>query len=143
MAKPIQNMVRIQSTYIGELRTKNIHGPSGVELITDAPTDNHGRGEAFSPTDLVATAYADCMITIMGIKARDLDVDLTGTTYEITKVMYSDPRRIGEIHVRFDFPDREYAQKHKTILERIQETCPVAHSIHPEIKRIVTFNWKK
>ncbi len=134
-------MVTVKSTYLGELRTRNSHQQSGSELITDAPTDNQGRGEAFSPTDLVATAFADCIITIMGIKARDMAVDISGTSYDITKVMYADPRRIGEIHIDFNFPSRNYSHKVKTILERVAETCPVALSIHPDIKRIIKFNW--
>lgn len=128
-------------TYLGDLRTENIHINSGQVLITDAPLDNQGKGEAFSPTDLVATAFADCIITIMGIKARDKGLDLSGTTFDITKVMYDNPRRIGEIHVHFVFPQRDFSRKDRRILESVANSCPVAWSIHPDIKRIVTFQW--
>lgn len=128
-------------TYLGELRTSSIHLQSGSEIISDAPLDNHGRAEAFSPTDTVANGLASCMFTVMGIKARDMGVDFTGSTAEVTKVMASEPRRISEIHVTFAMnlaPD----DKTKTILERTAMTCPVFYSLHPEIKKEIIFNWK-
>lgn len=127
--------------YLGELRTSSMHLQSGSEILTDAPTDNHGRGEAFSPTDMVANSLATCMISIMGIKARDMDLELKGTTAEVTKIMAAEPRRISEIHIKFKMnldPD----DKTKTILERAAMTCPVYHSLHPDIKKEITFNWK-
>ena len=127
-------------TYIGELRTKNQHMKSGDVFTTDAPLDNNGKGEAFSPTDTVATGLANCMLTVMGIKARQMEVDMTGTTAEVTKVMTSDPRRIAKIEVIIDFP---FSAEDKTqkILEHTARTCPVIYSLHPDIEKVVTFNW--
>lgn len=134
-------MPTAKGQYAGELRTQNLHLQSGQELVTDAPTDNQGLGQAFSPTDLLATAYATCMITIMGIKARDKGLNMDGTTYDVTKVMYAEPRRIGEIHVTLNFPDRGFSNRDRKVLEAIVHTCPVALSIHPDIKKVVVFNW--
>lgn len=134
-------MATSKVTYVGDLRTSSIHVNSGSEIISDAPLDNNGKGEAFSPTDTVANALASCMFTVMGIKARDLDVDFSGSTAEVTKIMGTDPRRITEIHVTFSMsihPD----DKTKTILERTAMTCPVFFSLHPDIKKEVVFNWK-
>ena len=128
-------------TYLGELRTSSIHIQSGSEIISDAPTDNNGKGEAFSPTDTVANGLASCMMTVMGIKARDLNVDLTNSTAEVTKVMGTEPRRITEIHVKFDMAITA-DQRTKLILERTAMTCPVHYSLHPDIKKEITFNWK-
>ena len=128
-------------TYLGDLRTSSIHLQSGSEIISDAPIDNNGKGEAFSPTDTVANALGSCMFTLMGIKAQDLQVDLSNSTAEITKIMTTDPRRISEIHVVFNFsvdPDA----KNKIILERTAMTCPVYYSLHPDINKVITFNWK-
>lgn len=127
-------------TYKGELRTLSIHLKSGNEIITDAPIDNNGKGEAFSPTDTVATALASCMLTIMGIKANAMEVNLAGATAEVTKVMGVEPRRITEIIVAFDLPFA-FDEKTKTILEKAAMTCPVHYSLHPEIEKKVTFNW--
>jgi putative redox protein len=131
-----------QITYEGNLRTVATHLQSGTVIETDAPTDNQGKGERFSPTDLVATALGNCMLTIMGIKARNMNVNLEGTKIDITKVMMADPRRIGEIKVIFNFPETVKAdEKQKTILERAAITCPVFESLHPELKKNVEFNW--
>jgi len=127
--------------YLGELRTSSMHLQSGTEILTDAPTDNHGRGEAFSPTDLVTNSLATCMITIMAIKARDMDLELKGTTAEVTKIMAAEPRRISEIHINFEM-NLDTDDKTKTILERAAMTCPVYHSLHPDIKKMIIFNWK-
>jgi uncharacterized OsmC-like protein len=127
-------------TYLGDLRTSSIHLQSGSEIISDAPIDNNGKGEAFSPTDTVANALGSCMFTVMGIKAQDLQVDLSNSTAEITKIMAADPRRISEIHVVFNF-NVDADKKNKTILERIALTCPVYYSLHPDIKKVITFNW--
>ncbi len=127
--------------YLGELRTSSMHMQSGTEILTDAPTDNHGKGEAFSPTDMVANSLATCMISIMAIKARDMDIELKGSTAEVTKVMAAEPRRISEIHVHFEM-DYAADDKTKTILERVAMQCPVHFSLHPDIKKIITFNWK-
>lgn len=128
-------------TYLGDLRTSSIHLQSGSEIISDAPIDNNGKGEAFSPTDTVANALGSCMFTVMGIKAQDLNIDLSNSTAEITKIMAADPRRISEIHVVFNFSVAPDA-KNKTILERIAMTCPVYYSLHPDIKKVIAFNWK-
>jgi uncharacterized OsmC-like protein len=127
--------------YLGELRTSSMHMQSGTEIITDAPLDNHGKGEAFSPTDMVANSLATCMITIMAIKARDMEIELKGMTAEVTKVMAAEPRRISEIHVHFEM-NQAADEKTKTILERAAMTCPVFYSLHPDIKKEINFNWK-
>ena len=128
-------------TYIGDLRTSSIHLQSGSEIITDAPTDNNGKGEAFSPTDSIANGLASCMFTVMGIKAHEMGVDFSGSTAEVTKIMAAEPRRISEIQVTFNMnlaPD----EKTKSILERTAMTCPVFYSLHPDIIKVIVFNWK-
>lgn len=128
--------------YDGNLRTVAIHLQSGFEIQTDAPTDNQGQGERFSPTDLVATGLGACMITTMGIKARDMDIDLRGTQIDVEKIMKPDPRRIAGINITFFFPGHlEMDAKTRTIMERIANTCPVMYSIHPDIEVKVEFNW--
>ncbi|QOG01847.1 OsmC family protein [Flavobacterium sp. MDT1-60] len=127
-------------TYLGDLRTKSIHVQSGSEIISDAPLDNNGKGEAFSPTDTVANALASCMMTIMGIKARDLNVDFINSTAEVTKIMNAEPRRIGAIEIVFDMQGVE-DEKNRTILERAAMTCPVFLSLSSEIEKKITFNW--
>lgn len=126
--------------YLGDLRTECTHLKSGNAFITDAPTDNNGKGLAFSPTDTVATGLASCMMTVMGIKARDLGVDMTGTTSEVTKIMASDPRRISKIEVLMNLPF-EADDKTKKILENTGRTCPVLYSLHPDIEKAITFKW--
>lgn len=128
-------------TYLGDLRTSSIHLQSGSEIISDAPLDNNGKGEAFSPTDTVANGFASCMFTVMGIKAREMGVDFSGSTAEVTKIMAADPRRISEIHVTFEM-HADADEKTKTILERTALTCPVHFSLQPDIKREIVFNWK-
>jgi len=128
--------------YKGNLRCEATHVQSGTTIETDAPVDNNGKGERFSPTDLVATALGNCMLTIMGIKARDLNLNLEGTTVGITKVMATEPRRISEIKVEFTFDKSLQAdEKQRTILERAATTCPVFYSINPNIQTQVVFNW--
>ncbi len=127
-------------TYIGNLRTENKHLKSGDTYITDAPTDNNGKGEAFSPTDTVATGLANCMLTVMGIKAQGLNIEMSGTTAEVTKIMASDPRRISKIEVVLNLPFKADA-KQKKILEHTAKTCPVLYSLHPEIEKYISFNW--
>ena len=134
-------MATSKVTYLGDLRTSSIHLQSGSEIISDAPIDNKGKGEAFSPTDTVANGLASCMFTVMGIKAREMDVDFSGSTAEVTKLMVVDPRRISEIHVTFNM-NLEADEKTKTILERTALTCPVFYSLHPDIEKVITFNWK-
>lgn len=131
-----------QIIYKGSLRTEATHLQSGTTLETDAPTDNHGKGERFSPTDLMATSLGLCMITVMGIKARDMSIDLTDTRIDITKVMAANPRRVSEIKVSLHFPDTlKLDEKERVILERTGRNCPVALSIHPDIKQDISFHW--
>jgi putative redox protein len=131
-----------QIIYKGSLRTEATHLQSNTIIETDAPTDNQGKGERFSPTDLMATSLGNCMVTIMGIKARDMGVDLTNTKIDITKMMKAEPRRVGGIKVAFHFPETlQLDDKQKTILENAARTCPVAKSIHPDIDQDISFNW--
>ena len=109
-------------------------------IITDAPVDNHGKGEAFSPTDLVATALASCLITIMGIKARNLEVEIDGTKAEVTKVMGTEPRRIVEVKIDVFFP-KSFDEKTQKILEKAGLTCPIANSLHPDLNQRIRFIW--
>ena len=127
-------------TYEGELRTKSIHLASKDSFITDAPIDNNGKGEAFSPTDTVASALASCILTIMGIKAKDLDIDLRGTKAQVTKVMASEPRRIEEIKIEINV-NKSFDSKTQRLLEHAALNCPVAKSLHPDLKQNITFNW--
>jgi putative redox protein len=127
--------------YVGDLRTICMHLQSGTQILTDAPTDNHGKGEAFSPTDLVATALGSCMVSIMAIKSKDLEVDLKDSTVSVTKIMQAEPRKIAKIVVELNM-SIETSDKNKTILERSAMTCPVLLSLHPDIEKEVTFNWK-
>lgn len=133
-----------QITYEGNLRTVATHLQSGTVIETDAPTDNQGKGERFSPTDLVATALGNCMLTIMGIKARDMQLNLEGTVIDITKNMVTNPRRIGEIKVVINFPESlQPDEKQRTIIERAAMTCPVFESLHPDLKKDVEFKWSE
>lgn len=127
-------------TYLGALRTESEHLQSNSKMITDAPVDNHGKGEAFSPTDTVANALATCMLTVMGIKAETLGVDMNGTTAEVTKTMASDPRRISRIEVKIQFPGT-YSEKEVRILERTAKNCPVSESLHPNIEKLISFSY--
>lgn len=129
--------------YLGNLRTECEHLQSGTKIVTDAPTDNRGKGEAFSPTDLWTTALAACASTIMGIYAQDHDIDLTGMEVDVTKTMSANPRRVAAIDVVFHMPDRPFSDKEKKVLERAALTCPVHMSIHPEVKQTIEFRWKE
>ncbi len=122
--------------YMGDLRTLCIHMRSGNHFETDAPVDNNGKGERFSPTDLMATSLATCMITVMGIKARSIGFDLEGVKIEVLKIMKADPRRIGGIELTFHIPDalRAVDEKTREILKRVGLNCPVQLSIHPDIE---------
>ncbi len=128
--------------YTGELRTVATHLRSGTVIETDAPIDNNGKGERFSPTDLVATALASCMCTLMGIAGRTHNINIDGTECEIEKIMVPNPRRIGEIKVNVRFPmTQTYTDKEKKILEHAAITCPVFESLHPDCKKTVLFLW--
>ena len=126
--------------YLGSLRTESEHLQSGSKMITDAPVDNHGKGEAFSPTDTVANALATCMLTVMGIKADALEIDMKGTTAEVTKTMAAEPRRISKIEVNIKFPG-SYDEKVMKTLENTGRTCPVLQSLHPDIEKLITFSY--
>ena len=126
--------------YIGDLRTEGIHISSSKKLITDAPLDNQGKGEAFSPTDTVATGLASCILTILGIKARSFKINLNETFAEVKKIMGTKPRRIIEIKVDIYF-QVIVEPKLKLIFERAALTCPVANSLHPDINQNIMFHW--
>lgn len=128
-------------TYVGGLRTESVHLQSGTTVLSDAPTDNHGKGEAFSPTDMVANSLATCILTTMAIKANSMGMDLAGSTAEVTKVMQPDPRKIAKIvvslHMTGAVDDRS-----RTILELVGNRCPVALSLHPDLTQEITFTWQ-
>ena len=134
-------MVAIQLEYQGDLHSKAVHGPSGTELNTDAPKDNQGRGESFSPTDLVATALGSCMLTTMGIKARSLNVDIAGTTATVEKEMTSSgPRKIQRLNVRIHVPHVVSAEN-KEQLEHAAHSCPVCRSLGSDVETPVEITW--
>lgn len=137
-------MATITTFYIDELRTEAQHNYSGTKIITDAPIDNQGKAESFSPTDLLAASLGSCMITIVGIAARTQGFEerLRGTKIEITKIMKSDPRRVGEIQVELTFPEgSNLNEKERKIIEHTSRTCPVALSLHPDLLQTWKFNW--
>ncbi|RIJ48851.1 OsmC family peroxiredoxin [Maribellus luteus] len=134
-------MTTIKTIYLGELRTENEHLQSGNKVITDAPTDNRGKGEFFSPTDLLATALGSCIMTIMGIKARDNGIDIEGTQVDVTKIMASDPRRVAEVIVEFTFPKKNYTEEEKQLVESVAGISPVPLSLHPDLVQTIRFNW--
>ena len=134
-------MMTSEVIYKGGLRTIATHLKSGKQIITDAPTDNQGKGEAFSPTDLLATSLAACHLTIMGIKARDKDIDMVGARAEVTKVMASDPRRVGQVIVKIIMPDNSYSDKEKTIIEKSAESCPVGRSLSDQLDIDLQLIW--
>ena len=130
--------------YEGNLRTVCTHTRSGTTIETDAPVDNNGKGERFSPTDLVATALGTCMMTIMGMRAREMEVNLEGARIDVEKLMKADPRRISGVNLTFHFPDTlEVNDEQRSVLEHAAHTCPVIYSIHPDIQVNVTFNWNR
>lgn len=126
--------------YTGDLRTTARHTLSGNQIITDAPPDNQGKGEAFSPTDLLATSLGCCMLTIMGIAARANNFNIDETRVGVTKIMGTNPRRIAEVVLEFYFPGN-YSDKQKKLLQVAADTCPVAKSLHPELKQTIHFNF--
>jgi len=134
-------METIRTEYTGELRTIATHVASGNTLITDAPLDNQGKGETFSPTDLLATSYGSCMITVIGIAANTHGFSIDGTKLKITKIMASNPRHVGELIVEMDFPANNYSEKVKEIIRHTAITCPVALSLHPDLKQTIHFNF--
>ncbi len=134
-------MVAIQLEYEGDLHCKAVHEPSGTELNTDAPKDNQGRGESFSPTDLVATALGGCMLTVMGIMARTLNIDIAGTTASVEKEMtITAPRRIASLSVKIHVPQPINAENQQKLIRAVH-TCPVHKSLHPDIQSPIEFTW--
>ena len=131
-------MSRANIVYQNNLRTEAEHIASGEKIITDAPVDNNGKGEAFSPTDLVATALGSCMITIMAISANKYDIDVTGTNASVKKIMGSDPRRISEISIDINM-NKNIEEKDRKRLERAALTCPVHKSLHPDLVKKIRF----
>lgn len=123
--------------YLGELQMEVKHERSGQTFMTDAPVDNNGKGSAFSPTDLMATSLGLCMITIMGMASETHGFSMEGVRGEVVKVMESNPRRVSEITINLYFPDNGYTEKHKQIIRQITKTCPVAYSLHPDLKQII------
>lgn len=134
-------MATVQTKYLGGLRTESVHLQSGSTLITDAPVDNHGRGEAFSPTDLMATAYGACVLTILGIAAQTHGFTIDGAELQTTKVMGTDPRRIVELITEITLPHNNYSVKERKIIELAAKECPVYNSLHPDMKKTVTFKY--
>jgi len=132
-------METAQVIYTGNLHTEAIHVRSKTKIETDAPVDNQGKGEAFSPTDLLATSLATCMVTTMGIAGRTHNIIINGAKIKVTKVMTSNPRRVSEVHVELEMPKKNYSEKEKNILENAARTCPVALSLHPDIKQVMKF----
>jgi len=134
-------MVAIQLEYQGDLHCRAVHGPSGSILTTDAPKDNQGRGESFSPTDLVATALGSCILTVMGIAARSLKIDIAGTTATVEKEMVNAPvRMIQRLSVKVHVPHL-VSEVHRQTLEKAAHTCPVHQSLHPDVQKPIEFTW--
>ncbi|NND77660.1 MAG: OsmC family protein [Flavobacteriales bacterium] len=131
-------MITASVQYTGNLRTQAKHLKSGEEIISDAPIDNNGKGEAFSPTDLLSTSLASCMITVMGIAAEKRNIAFNNITGEITKVMASDPRRVNSIKVKLII-DEKWSEKERKILEKVGVNCPVAKSLSPDLKQEIEF----
>ena len=134
-------METIKIIYQGNLRTQATHIASGNTIITDAPLDNNGKGEAFSPTDLLCSSLGSCMLTLMGITGNTHQINIDGTEVKITKIMVSNPRKVGEIVVELFLPQKNYTDKQKTILERAAITCPVYLSLHEDVKKTVSFHY--
>ena len=134
-------MVTAKIIYQGDLRTEATHLKSGKTFITDAPTDNNGKGEAFSPTDTVCGALASCMLTLVGITANKHGFSVGDMAVEVTKHMVANPRRIGKIEVEITFTGKEYTEKEKAFMQTAAINCPVAKSLHPDIEQVVSFNY--
>lgn len=126
-------------TYTGGLRTEAVHIKSGNKIITDAPPDNHGKGEAFSPTDLMSTSLATCMLTVMGIACEARNMNMDGAFAEVTKIMAANPRRVAQIDITVTMPHKGYTGEQKQMLENAARTCPVAQSLHPNLIQNITF----
>ncbi|MDR1489488.1 MAG: OsmC family protein [Desulfovibrio sp.] len=136
-------MPTVSTTYLGDLHVECVHERSGARFVTDAPVDNKGKGEAFSPTDLAAAALASCQLTIMGIYADSRNLDIAGARVDVEKTMSAAPRRIGAFDVTVTMPDKEYTEKDKKGLEAAARSCPVMQSLHPDTKKNLTFVWAR
>ena len=136
-------MTTMIAKYLGKLRVESVHAQSGAKIVTDAPLDNGGTGEAFSPTDLCVTALGACALTIMGKYGETHDCDITGASVHLEKKMGTNPRRIASIDVVFTFPDKEYTDRQKAGLEKAARTCPVHHSLHPDVEQKFIFKWAR
>lgn len=135
-------MTTVKTEYLGGLRTRGTHVKSGNALITDAPIDNKGKGEAFSPTDLLVTALTSCMLTIMGIVAEERGIELGNVKAETLKIMGTNPRRVIRVEVEINLPaGNSYTEEERLVLERAARTCPVLESLHPEMEKLIIFNW--
>ena len=135
-------MATVTTKYLGGLRTESVHIQSGSKLMTDAPTDNHGKGGAFSPTDLVAAAYGACVLSIIGIAAQAQGFTIDGAEIQTTKVMGTDPRRIVELILEVTLPHNNYSTNEREIIEQAAKACPVGNSLHPATKKTVTFAYR-
>lgn len=134
-------MTTISGSYKGSLRTEDIHVKSGNTLLTDAPTDNNGKGETFSPTDLVCAALSSCMMTLMGMLAERENIDLVGLKSDVVKIMASNPRKIAEVQITFTHPNLVATEIQRQKLKNAALTCPVALSLSDTVKQTITFNW--
>jgi uncharacterized OsmC-like protein len=134
-------MITIKTIYTGDLQTIATHVRSGRTLVTDAPVDNQGKGENFSPTDLLAASLGSCTMTIIGIAARNHNFSVDGTRMEITKIMAENPRRVAEVVIDYFFPPNSFSDREKAIIENAARTCPVARSLHPDLRQTLRFNY--
>lgn len=134
-------MPTVEARYLGNLRVECEHVQSGTKLVTDAPTDHHGQGQSFSPTDLCCTSLGTCVMTIIGIWAAEKNIDLTGTRIEITKIMAADPRRIKRVELVYHFPPNKFSAQDREAIERIARTAPVPLSLSPDIEQVFVFDW--
>jgi len=136
-------METVKTNYLGDLRTEAEHVASGTKIITDAPLDNHGKGEFFSPTDLLAASYSSCVLTIIGLAAKAHGFNIDGAEAKTKKIMGTDPRRIVELQVDYTFPHDNYSDKERKIIEQAVKQCPVANSLDPAMKITKTITYKK
>lgn len=135
-------MATIETTYVGDLRTENIHVQSGTKILTDAPTDNHGKGQAFSPTDLLGVALGTCMLTTIALKTRNDGLNIDGAKCSVTKIMSSTPpRKVAELQIKLKFP-QQYTEQQQKLIEEICLTCPVYLSLNPDMVKTVDFGWE-
>lgn len=134
-------MTKIQTTYVGNLMTEAVHLQSGSKIVTEAPVDNHGKGEHFSPTDMFATSLGCCMLTILGISAQSYGFSIDGTRIETEKIMSANPRRVAELKLDIYFPRNDYTDQQKRLIDAAVRTCPVTNSIHPDVIKSITYHF--